>query len=267
MESPGTYIKREREYRGISLEKMHESTRVPLKNLKALEQDRFDLLPAPAFIRGYIKAICKCLGLDETDTLLRYEMYVRETSLQVMPARDEELPQEKRPFSLNSKNIVTVLVVIGVIIIIAFYFVISGKSRFEPLRGDKAPTAPQTDSAEKVEEAPPGPADLSPPQEAKPAEVKSAPQGPGHVLKVKALEDVWIKTTLDGGEPFEVLLKEGEEVEWTASENFSLVIGNAAGVSLTFDGREFPLLGEHGKVVRLSLPPEGAIDKGEGSKD
>ena len=261
MESPGAYIKREREYRGISLEEMHESTRVPLKNLKALEQDRFDLLPAPTFIRGYIKAICKCMGIDETDTLLRYEMYVRETSLQVMPARDEELPAEKRPFSLNSKNVVKALVAFGVIVIIIFYFALSGRERQGPAEGGKALTPPVEAPVEKLEGAADGAPEPAPPPVEKALDIKSAPPAPGHVLTIRANEEVWIKTVLDGGEPFEVLLKEGERVEWKARENFSLVIGNAAGASLTFDGREIPLLGERGKVVRLSLPPEGAMDK------
>jgi len=46
---------------------MHEAIRVPIKSLEALEADRYDSLPHPAFVKGYIKACCKELGLDEND--------------------------------------------------------------------------------------------------------------------------------------------------------------------------------------------------------
>ncbi|MFQ5441335.1 MAG: helix-turn-helix domain-containing protein [Thermodesulfobacteriota bacterium] len=267
MESPGSYIRREREHRGISLTAVHEATRVPLNNLKALEEDRFGDLPHRAFIKGYLKAVCKYLGLDETDTLLRYEMFLRETSLRVVPAGEDELPGKPSPVSINSKNIVSALVVFGVVIIIAFYFVFSMKTTVETVPGDSAapaPEAPSLERLEKVEEAPSGDADLIPAGAEKTNEVKGETGGGEHVLSITASEDVWIQTALDGGEPFEVLLKEGESVEWKAKDNFSLVIGNAAGVSLTMDGWEFPRLGERGKVVRLSLPPAGAVDKDAG---
>ncbi len=263
MESPGSYIRRERELRGISLTAVHEATRVPLNNLKALEEDRFSSLPHRAFIKGYLKAVCKYLGLDETDMLLRYEMYIRENSLRVVPAGEDELPDKISPLPLTSKNIVSALVVFGVIIII-FYFVFSMKTSVVTVPGGGASTAPEAQGVEKVEEAPFAKPELSPASVVKTKEVKSGTAAGLHHLSITASEDVWVQAALDGAEPFEVLLKEGERVEWKAKDNFSLVIGNAAGVRLTMDGRELPRLGEHGKVVRLSLPPKGAVNKDAG---
>jgi len=263
MESPGSYIRRERELRGISLTAVHEATRVPLNNLKALEEVRFSSLPHRAFIKGYLKAVCKYLGLDETDMLLRYEMYMRENSLRVVPAGEDELPDKISPLSLTSKNIVSALVVFGVAVIIVFYFAFSMKTSVETFPGDSSAPAPEALSPEKSEEGSVAKPDLVP-AAVKTKEVKSEAAAGLHLLGITAGEDVWIQAALDGGEPFEVLLKKGEHVEWKAKDNFSLVIGNAAGVSLTMDGRELPRLGEHGKVVRLSLPPEGAVNKDAG---
>jgi len=78
MDSPGTCIKRERELRGFTLKDVHEATRIPEKNLRALEADDFDALPQQAFVKGYIKACCKYMGLDETDLVLRYELYIKD---------------------------------------------------------------------------------------------------------------------------------------------------------------------------------------------
>ena len=68
MESPGAYLKRERELRGITLKSVHEAVRVPLRFLEALESDEYEALPHPTFVKGFIKTYCKHLGLDD-DTL------------------------------------------------------------------------------------------------------------------------------------------------------------------------------------------------------
>ncbi|MEE9614676.1 MAG: DUF4115 domain-containing protein [Thermodesulfobacteriota bacterium] len=85
-----------------------------------------------------------------------------------------------------------------------------------------------------------------------------------HNLVVRAVSDAWIRVELDGGEPFEVLLKEGERVKWDGAE-FSLLIGNAGGVELNLDGEPVVLSGGEGEVVRITLPAlEGG---GEDSED
>src|SRR5574340_341513 len=89
MESPGEYLKRERELRRASLTSLFEATRIPLKYLEAIEADDYESLPHPTFVRGFIKSYCKYLGLDETDAVLRYELYMKE--------RSDKAPEPPRP--------------------------------------------------------------------------------------------------------------------------------------------------------------------------
>ncbi|MBI5903719.1 MAG: helix-turn-helix domain-containing protein, partial [Deltaproteobacteria bacterium] len=51
MEDPGENLKREREQRGVTLQKMHEATKVQMKHLEALEADDYSSLPHPTFVR------------------------------------------------------------------------------------------------------------------------------------------------------------------------------------------------------------------------
>lgn len=77
-----------------------------------------------------------------------------------------------------------------------------------------------------------------------------------HLLRMQAKEEAWIRTTIDGEQTKEILLKPGEKVEWSAWEGFILTLGNAGGVTLTFNGRELPPLGVSGQVIHnLQLPP------------
>ncbi|MFQ5901321.1 MAG: helix-turn-helix domain-containing protein, partial [Thermodesulfobacteriota bacterium] len=73
MESLGNYLKRERELREITLSEIAKETRVRQDLLEAIEEEEFDSLPAPAFVKGFLRAYSKYVGLDSNDVILRYE--------------------------------------------------------------------------------------------------------------------------------------------------------------------------------------------------
>ena len=72
MDSIGAYLRRERELRHVSLEELVQITRVPLKMLQRIEEDRFDELPGEVFARGFLRSYARALGLDCEDVLARF---------------------------------------------------------------------------------------------------------------------------------------------------------------------------------------------------
>ncbi|GER94249.1 DUF4115 domain-containing protein [hot springs metagenome] len=75
-----------------------------------------------------------------------------------------------------------------------------------------------------------------------------------HNLDITATDKTWIQIVIDGSDKKEMLLNAGEKVNYGADQSINLLIGNAAGVKLKFDGKEFEGLGEKGQVIKLSLP-------------
>ncbi len=75
-ESLGTYLKRARAEKNVSIEQVAYSTRISLKMLRALEEDDHTSLPAPTFVRGYLQAYAKYVRLDTQDLLLRYQHHL-----------------------------------------------------------------------------------------------------------------------------------------------------------------------------------------------
>jgi len=73
-------------------------------------------------------------------------------------------------------------------------------------------------------------------------------------LGIEAKEKTWLRIRADNGETFQVIMKPGERMNRKAREHFTLDIGNAAGVSVSFQGRKLENLGKQGQVVHLSLP-------------
>lgn len=79
-------------------------------------------------------------------------------------------------------------------------------------------------------------------------------EGPKKELVITAVERTWIDVAIDDIPSYDFILEEGDKVKLNAHEEFSLLIGNAGGVILTYEGEPVGPLGEFGKVVRLRLP-------------
>lgn len=69
----GPYLKRERELRGISLSQVADITKIAPRFLKSMEEGDYSKIPGEVFLRGFIKAYAKAIGLSPEDVLLRYE--------------------------------------------------------------------------------------------------------------------------------------------------------------------------------------------------
>ena len=85
-------------------------------------------------------------------------------------------------------------------------------------------------------------------------ETAAAAQNKKYSLDIKATDKVWLQIIIDGSEKKEMTLNIGDRLVYGANESFNLLIGNAAGVNLKYNDKNFGALGEKGQVVRLDLP-------------
>ena len=72
VENFGSYLKRERESRGVPLEEISGATKIHIRFLKALEENSFDQLPGEVFIKGYIRSYANTIGSDVEEMLNIY---------------------------------------------------------------------------------------------------------------------------------------------------------------------------------------------------
>ncbi len=73
----GDQLRRARENKGLSLEELEKTTGVRRRYLQAMEEGRFDALPGPVQIRGFLKRYANCVGLSAEETLSSYERETR----------------------------------------------------------------------------------------------------------------------------------------------------------------------------------------------
>ncbi|HEX7116346.1 MAG TPA: RodZ domain-containing protein [Steroidobacter sp.] len=84
--TPGEWLKRERERRGLSIEQAAEELRLDRWIVEALEANRFAALGAPVYARGHLKKYALELGLPPERVLELYE------SLQDTPVEPTPIP-------------------------------------------------------------------------------------------------------------------------------------------------------------------------------
>jgi cytoskeleton protein RodZ len=64
MSGIGTKLREERLRRGLDLARVEADTRIRVKYLRALEDDRFEVLPGDAYVRAFLRDYAEELGLD-----------------------------------------------------------------------------------------------------------------------------------------------------------------------------------------------------------
>lgn len=286
----GETLRREREKRGLTHDQVFEMTRLRPKFLDALEKEDWSRIPDPAFIRGFVVTYGKALGLRETLVL---DLYARAgvpgsspPRLPVAPTRQWKTPSFFVMIFLSCAAVVLYLV--------TDYPSSDGPRRTpvplasepsrpmareaipSPQQETKAPDQP-TPAVERVDRgqasvAPPVPAKREDPQPQvapqEPAEVpapgdlppREDPQTrdeearPFKVLRADVKEETWVRIAVDDEEAREYIFRPGSRPEWKARHGFDLLIGNAGGVDLEFEGKRIGPLGASGKVLRLKLP-------------
>jgi cytoskeletal protein RodZ len=60
----GTTLRDARLRLGLDLYELEAATKIRAKYLRALEEERFDVLPAQTYVKGFLRSYAEALGLD-----------------------------------------------------------------------------------------------------------------------------------------------------------------------------------------------------------
>ncbi len=85
----GEVLRRIRMGRGIELEEVANLTKIGMAHLRNIEANRYELLPAPVYLRGFLREIARCLRVDPKAAVESY--------MQKMQAEVAAAPQKPRP--------------------------------------------------------------------------------------------------------------------------------------------------------------------------
>ena len=225
----GEKLREAREAHGLSLAEIAARTRVPVRQLEAIEKDDYAALPSITYSVGFAKAYARAVDLDE----VAIARDVRGASNQAEPARRTEY----EPFEVDEPSrvptrglaigalIVALLLIVGVGL---FY----GTSLF---RGEESAPTPTAEST--VAEAP--------------APVAAATTAvPSGAVVLTATDDVWMKVYDTAGKTlFLGTLKPGEAYTVPADATGPLInVGRPDQLKITVGGTAVAPLGD-GKLA------------------
>jgi cytoskeletal protein RodZ len=120
IESPGKYLKAKRESQKIPLRQVANATRIREAVLRAIEEDRYEDLPH-IYVKSFLSAYAKCLGLDPTDVIMLHQKYVEKLSFP--KSRALKHPSASRRKRVNVRFLVisiSVALLIAVIVYASF---------------------------------------------------------------------------------------------------------------------------------------------------
>lgn len=238
--SLGTYLRRRRERSGLSVEEVSTGSRIVPRLVDALEADRQDLLPAPVYVRGFIRAYCAQVGVDPEEALRLYEERAGPP-----PPLTVKPPVSPRPTPRAGRRWSRVAV--GALLLAALG--VAGVFALGRRQPDAGPSH-RTARAATASRAPSAPA-----SEVSTASTPSAPSSADRVLVLRAIEATWVRVKPDGGEATEETLAPGTVREWHSAGRFHVTLGNGGGVEIELNGQTLPALGERGRVVRDVIVP------------
>jgi cytoskeleton protein RodZ len=170
-DSLGSYLRAEREQRGVSLQEISAVTKIQVKFLDALEEDAYEQLPPAPFVIGFLRAYAQCLSLAPDDIVMAYHQRHR-VSAPVEPPPLPKTPRRRQTTRLGTVGVGVAAVVLGLLAIL----VLRGPRAGDEVRQAASTTGVTHEQAAATDTAapPPVPA-LSP---APPADLEVPPAAP-----------------------------------------------------------------------------------------
>ena len=262
----GTTLRTARELRGLQVAQLAAATKIPVGILLAIEDNHFEKVPRGIYLRGFIRAYAREVGLDSTEMI---EQFLPEKATTLSAATGTDAPFEGtaapvEPVHIDPEGPRWRLDLGYAVVVPALVF---GLISFNPIgASDSTPAAPPAaapTAPAAVAPAPPpagtdaaavtaGAADTMP-------DALNAIATAGGALRVEILArgECWVKAVVDGQPVVARLLQPGERVTVDASHDVVLRVGDPAAFGYSINGLPGPPLGEAGVAVTVRFTSDG----------
>ncbi|AYF83367.1 TPA: helix-turn-helix domain-containing protein [Bacillus cereus] len=145
----GQKLKEAREAKGLSIDQLHEITKIQKRHLVAIEEGNYDVLPGAFYARAFIKQYADAVGLNGEELLVEHQSTIPQSERREVPQvstgqKTQETMQKSSswPIADHMPKILVALLVIAVGVVIWFVFqALTGKD------DEKVPSA----QSEKIE--------------------------------------------------------------------------------------------------------------------
>ena len=271
----GAQLRKRRELLSLTHEEIERQTRVRTVFLDALENGAFEELPSPVQTRGILANYATFLDLDADTILLRFADGLQ---ARYREKRPEKPSRSRAPMTVNTKLpplrtfIASDLLFGGGMAIMLLLFAIWGIGRVMAVRSSTIPqaTSPSISQVLVGTGLPtlPQQVTLIPAQDTAQASTPAVTEtfvlatlGPDVNVQVNlsSIEQTFMRVTVDGKVQFEGRTVPNTDYPYDAKDQVEVLVGNAAGLKVTYNGRDFGLMGNFGEVIDRIYTAEGVV--------
>jgi cytoskeletal protein RodZ len=238
-----------RKEKSLSIEEMAMKTLIRPALLQALEEGRFEDLPEPIFVQGFILRYGDALGLNGSSLAGQF------IKISDPPELKEITPEVEQKTNIYIPIFLPYIVLVAFASLVLFY--ILNSSRKAETIGH---STNQSSNSKQVNQVKANPAKKPPTSAAKPTPKPVASPKPTAPKQLEAsLEfegESWVRVVADGQKVFEGTLDKGAKKTWTAKKRLFIRSGNAGVVLLSTNKQKAKILGEQGEIQEVVLTNE-----------
>jgi cytoskeleton protein RodZ len=234
----GERFRAAREARGLSLSDVAEQIRIRSVYLAAIEDESWNTIGAPVYIRGFLRTYARFLGIDPEEAVAAFNATQPPPPPPSVPSRAPELPTTaRRPPAL--------LWIAGTVAVVLIAFVVYNELALRQGRMTTTAAAPSA-AASSTAAAAASTRPLGAPPGAPPTTLPVADGA--NSLAVLLSAPSWLRVTVDGSVSMEGTFPAGTSRTFHG-RSVLVRIGNAGGVEVYLNGKDLGKLGKSGDVV------------------
>lgn len=266
--SPGTILRRCREFHEITLEEASETTKIGVSHLKALEDDQIHEFANQAYLKGFLRIYATYLGLNSDDIARMYDKIFGIQGEKADAARTSLTPNRPPQRLISLKKMLFPALLLVVILFTATFYKRSEPpivhkqqpvmAVVQPQQNPAIQMAQSSARAKKPEPTRPVPRSETVPAETIDADTTATAKQPADtakvfILKIRVTQSGTLAATVDGSAPQQYELAVGDIIAWKAEKKITLDLSNAGGVEIELNGSPYKSLGPPGKPAYIEL--------------
>jgi cytoskeleton protein RodZ len=242
---PGELLRRARREKGMAAEEIILNMGITQTVLSALENDEYECLPAPLYVKGYIRRYCSILGITDSEALASYDSLLLEKDIQQGEPKLRLMGVPEKKFEQWKLVICLMLALLAALL----FWIVPSSHDEELALLETPPVTPMVLSQQKS-------LTLTPPLSQESQKNEMPLDGEGSVdfydnnaeaavvgklqrLQIQVTQQSWIEVLDARGDILIADLKpSGSTLDVTGMPPFNVVLGYAPGVQLSYAGQQ-----------------------------
>ena len=232
----GAYLGQVRQEKSIRIEEIAAKTMIRQRFLEALEEGRFEDLPEPIYVQGFIRRYADALGLDGTALGRSFAI-----NFFLFDSENESGNLAKKPNFYIPLAIPYLLLLAAASL--GLFYVLNPQRPIESVSSKQNSIVKQKTAPKPVATKP----------KTTPLASPTINLNSNVEVTLELKDESWVEIKTDGKTEFKGNLTKGERKTWTAKKELNVRSGNAGAVLISVNKKQPQILGNVGAIKEVTF--------------